>query len=230
MTKASQLPERPDFMVTLGLLPPYTVEDVRRAYHAKARTAHPDAGGSTEAFIHLEQAFERAMEYAKFHAGRIKWLAAQVEHYVRQEQVIADIRRRGAEIEIEQIDWLRRTIGEDWAQVTDKLVGIGLRGIDNGDEVAKYLGEQSASLESLRWLDLSGSRLSDDGLLQLWQLRSLQRLDISHTPITARGLEVLKSLRHLRAINLAGTSVWWWTRWRLRWRFPRLRLTRRAVP
>ena len=36
--------ERPEFMAILGLLPPYSREDVKRAYLAKVRTAHPDHG------------------------------------------------------------------------------------------------------------------------------------------------------------------------------------------
>jgi hypothetical protein len=226
--KGNQLPDRPEFMVTLGLLPPYTVEDVRRAYHAKARTAHPDAGGSAEEFIRLEQAFERALEYAKFHSGRIRWLSAQVERYARQDKVIAEVRRRGGEVEIEPIDWMKRTIGEDWAQVMDRLVGIRLRGHAGGDEVLKYLGEQAHALEFLRGLDVSGSHISDQGLSHLWPLQSLRRLDLSDTPITRHGLQVLRGLRQLRWLNLAGTAVGCWGRWRLRRTFPKLQVV--AVP
>ena len=149
----------------------------------------------------------------------------EVERYARQDKVIAEVRRRGGEVEIESIDWMKRTIGEDWAQVMDRLVGIRLRGQADGDEVLKYLGEQVHALEFLRGLDVSGSRISDQGLSHLWPLQSLRHLDLSNTPITRRGLQVLKGLRELRRLNLGGTAVGWWSRWRLRRAFPRLRVT-----
>ena len=37
-------------MVTLGLLPPYTLEDIRAAYREKAKTLHPDRGGTPADF------------------------------------------------------------------------------------------------------------------------------------------------------------------------------------
>ncbi len=62
--------KRPDFMVTLGLAPPYTVEDVKQAYLIKAKTAHPDTGGNAASFRRLQEAFGRASEAAEFHETR----------------------------------------------------------------------------------------------------------------------------------------------------------------
>src|SRR4029079_17625433 len=55
---------RPEFMVTLGLLPPYSAEDIKAAYFEKARAAHPDLGGTAQDFIRLQDAYQKAVEYA----------------------------------------------------------------------------------------------------------------------------------------------------------------------
>jgi DnaJ-class molecular chaperone len=40
----------------LGIIDPYTEADVSAAYRAKAKTTHPDAGGSSEAFAAVDRA------------------------------------------------------------------------------------------------------------------------------------------------------------------------------
>jgi curved DNA-binding protein CbpA len=57
-------------MVTLGLLPPYTLEDIRAAHREKAKTLHPDRGGTRADFETLHEAYERAQEYVRFHLDR----------------------------------------------------------------------------------------------------------------------------------------------------------------
>lgn len=208
-------PERPDFMETLGLLPPYTPEDVRMAYREKAKLAHPDHGGSVADFLKLQEAHDRALEYVKFSADRRQWLAAQVERYIQQEQVVAEIRHRGGRVEIEELDWLKRSIGEDFAILTERLRGIRLCGLEDGDQFLHYLGLHRHALQYLLWLNLAGSRISDEGLLQLAGLPLIERLDVSGASLTDRGLTVVRTLPHLRWVNLAGTSVGWWKRWRL---------------
>src|SRR5262245_40026893 len=96
--------ERPEFMVLLGLVPPYDVETVKQAYLQKARQAHPDRGGKPADFVRLQEAFERATHYAEFKASRLRWLGAQVERYAQQEVVIAQLHDLGAQVETERID------------------------------------------------------------------------------------------------------------------------------
>ena len=57
-------------MVTLGLLPPYSAEDIKAAYFEKARAAHPDLGGTAQDFIRLQDAYQKAVEYAGLRASR----------------------------------------------------------------------------------------------------------------------------------------------------------------
>jgi hypothetical protein len=215
-------------MVTLGLLPPYTREDIQAAYREKAKTTHPDRGGSTTDFERLHEAYERAQEYVRFHLDRCQWLASQVERYAAQNQVVNEVRRQGGAIEIEQHDWIKRSFG-DFAVVTEMLRGIRLRGRAEGDALLNYLAEHAAGLEYLLWLDLSGSQISDDGILQVQALKNLRRLDLSGTPISDKGLRVVEGLPELEWLNLAGTSTGWWARWRLRHAFPRLQVGSRFV-
>ncbi len=45
----------------LGLAPGATVEQVKRAYRAKALETHPDRGGDPEAFRRVQKAYEQAL-------------------------------------------------------------------------------------------------------------------------------------------------------------------------
>ena len=56
---------RPGFAIVLGLLPPYTVEDVKRAYRDKVKDAHPDRGGDRDDFDRIQKAFEEAGAYSE---------------------------------------------------------------------------------------------------------------------------------------------------------------------
>src|SRR5436190_4669696 len=144
---------RPDFLVTLGLIPPCTVEDVKQAYLTKVKTAHPDAGGDANEFRKLQEAFERATEWAKFRASRLAWLSTWVEKYVEQDSVVAEIQRRGGKVKIEGVDWLRRSFGDDFSQVAEKVQAIELHGPAVDDKTIAWLSGHRATLTSLKSLD-----------------------------------------------------------------------------
>lgn len=48
----------------LGLVHPFTADDVKRAYKRKAQTEHPDKGGTHERFVQLQQARDEALRMA----------------------------------------------------------------------------------------------------------------------------------------------------------------------
>ncbi len=54
----------PDFLQTLGLLLPVSVEDVNEAYSLKLKSSQ--VGGSAADDSTLQQAFQQALEYAEF--------------------------------------------------------------------------------------------------------------------------------------------------------------------
>jgi len=213
---ANSQDDRPEFMVVLGLGPPYSIEDVKQAYLQKARSAHPDRGGNVTDFVRLQEAFEQATEYAKFRQSRRHWLGMQMERYADQERVVAELERRGARVEMEHIDWLTRSLGVDFAQLLDKLVEIHCETAPADDALIDYLVVEHTTLRDLRVLNLAGGTISDQALSGIGVLRNLHELDLRNTPITKRGLGFLPLLPNLSRLELAGTSVDWLTQLRLR--------------
>ncbi|OPZ62718.1 MAG: Chaperone protein DnaJ [Candidatus Aminicenantes bacterium ADurb.Bin508] len=57
-----QIPEAAE---VLGVSWPCTQEEARAAYRRKAREVHPDAGGSSEAFVRLKAAYDRVTKALK---------------------------------------------------------------------------------------------------------------------------------------------------------------------
>ncbi|MEZ0373647.1 MAG: J domain-containing protein [Candidatus Sericytochromatia bacterium] len=55
-------PESRQAFSLLGLEPPSTPDQIRQAYRRQARSLHPDLGGGSEAFIHLQRAYRLALE------------------------------------------------------------------------------------------------------------------------------------------------------------------------
>ncbi|MCA1686640.1 MAG: DnaJ domain-containing protein, partial [Planctomycetia bacterium] len=47
----------------LGVSPPFDPQQVRAAYRARSRAAHPDAGGTDAEFVRLREAYEEALAY-----------------------------------------------------------------------------------------------------------------------------------------------------------------------
>ncbi|NBV44696.1 MAG: J domain-containing protein [Planctomycetia bacterium] len=200
-------PNHPECLSVLGLLPPVTEEDVKQAYLAKAMAAHPDRGGDPAAFIRLQKAYEDAKEFVKFKAGKLEWLASKVEIYSQQQDVAAETIERGGEIEMEEADWLRKSFGEDFGHVADKLVRITLHGPKADDTFAVLVGFRADSLKDLHTLDLAGGSLTDTGLLQLKGLKGLRRLDLRGTAVGKLGTEVPGWFEHLEFLGLPKGAV-----------------------
>jgi hypothetical protein len=200
-------PNHPACLTILGLLPPVTAEDVKQAYLARAMAAHPDRGGDPAAFMRLQKAYEEANEYVQFKASKLEWLASKVEIYSQQQDVAAETIERGGEIEMEETDWLRKSFGEDFGHVADKLVRITLRGPKADDAFAVLVGFRAESLKDLHTLDLAGGTLTDTGLLQLKELKGLRRLDLRGTAVGKLGAEVPGWFEQLEFLGLPKGSV-----------------------
>jgi hypothetical protein len=214
---------RPEFMATLGLAPPYVLEDVKAAYREKVKLAHPDRGGSVEAFNAIQQAFERAQEYLEFRTDRRSWIASHMERYVDLERAIARLRKLGAHVTTIAPQWLEQSFG-DFAQLTETAVQFRAAGALNGDELIAALVEEHKPLRELREIEMPGANLSDDAVLSLGVFTMLAHLDLSDTPITSRALALVDEIEALETFHVDGTNVGWWPRRRLA-----ARLRRRAA-
>jgi hypothetical protein len=164
MSHAAPLPDAqiPECLAMLGLRPPLTLEDVKQSYMAKAMKAHPDRGGDPQEFIRLQKAFDEANEYVKFKASKIEWLASKIDAYAQQQEVATETIERGGSIDMEETDWLRRSFGEDFGHVADKLVAVRLANGRADDVFAVLLGFRSDSLKDLEVLELVGGPLTDE--------------------------------------------------------------------
>ncbi|NDC54193.1 MAG: J domain-containing protein [Planctomycetia bacterium] len=197
----------PGCLAVLGLLPPVTAEDVKQAYLAKARTAHPDHGGDPAAFLRLQKAFEEATDYVRFKAGKLEWLASKIEAYAQQQEVVTETIERGGEVQMEEADWLESSFGEDFGRVADKLVAVRLHGPPADDVFAVLLGFRAAALKDLAVLDLAGGAVTDEGLAQLKDLKSLRSLDLRGTAVGKLAAEAPRWFEHLEFLGLPRDAV-----------------------
>ncbi|MCE9631008.1 MAG: hypothetical protein K8S94_09905 [Planctomycetia bacterium] len=207
MPQASPSPPLPDSghpecLAILGLRPPLTLEDVKQAYLAKALKAHPDRGGDPQEFIRLQKAFDEANDFVKFKASKLEWLASKIEAYAQQQEVATETIERGGSIEMEEADWLRKSFGEDFGHVADKLVAVRLGNGRADDVFAILLGFRAESLKDLAVLDLSQGPLTDEGLLQLKELKNLRQLDLRGTQIGKLAAEIPGWFEHLEFLGL----------------------------
>jgi hypothetical protein len=211
----------PEFMAILGLLPPYSLDDVRAAYRAKARDAHPDRGGSKTEFLKLHEAHERALEYVRFTGDRRKWIAVQVECHLRQQEVVVEVQRLGGQTQLEELDWMKHSVG-DFAHLASRLRVIGLQRTAADDSFLTFLAAKPPRVPYLIELNLANTRITDKGLQALEGFDLLRRLDLSGTRVTATGVaSVLRSLPSLAWMNLTGSGVGWLSRIRLQARLRR---------
>jgi len=202
---------RPDFMVVLGLAPPYAVEDVKTAYREKAKQLHPDHGGSAEAFSVLQAAFEKAQHYLMFRSDRRKWIANQMADYLLVGEMVDRLEKFGAEVTSDAIDWLKQSFG-DFAQLTETITAVRLVDSADANAMIGYMVEQPKVLRQLTQLELPGCQVSDEAVLQLEVFQQLEHLDLSRTPITKEALWIVDTILDLESIDIEGTRIGWWTR------------------
>jgi hypothetical protein len=202
---------RPEFMVALGLAPPYTIEDVKQAYFEKVKHAHPDHGGTAAEFDGLQKAFEQAQAYLGYRSDRRSWIAGQMDRYVALERAIERLRRLGAEVTTTAHEWMVQSFG-DFAQLTETAVCVRAVDAPNGDQIVAAMVDEYVPLRELRQIELPGARVSDDAVLSLCVFTMLTRLDLSRTTISPRALAVVDDLEALEEFILDGTPIGWWTK------------------
>jgi hypothetical protein len=203
--------DRPAFAVTLGLLPPYSMDDVKRAYREKVKDAHPDRGGDPKTFERIQTAFEEAGEYLKFRQDRRMWIAARMEEYVEVANLIGRMQKLGAEVDSTMLDWVRHSFG-DFADLTVSITGVRLKDSKNAAKLVDAMVDELPSLPGLKRLSLAGCQVDNLLALELRVFKSVAELDLSRTQITDRALKVVEFLPDLVSLNVEGTGVGWWAR------------------
>jgi len=204
-------PHRPAFAVVLGLLPPYTMEDVKRAYREKVKDSHPDRGGDRSEFERIQQAFEEAGEYLKFRSDRRIWIAARMEEYVAVGKLIEKLQALGATVDSTMLDWVRQSFG-DFADLTVSVTGVKLENSTRAAELIDLMTGEVGSLPGLKRLSLAGSKVDNLLALQLRVFKTLAQLDLSRTQINDRALTVVQFLPDLVDLNIDGTQIGWWAK------------------
>jgi hypothetical protein len=208
-----------EFLGVLGLGLPVTVDDVKQAYLEKAKAAHPDRGGDTQQFIRLQEAFEKAIEYARFKAGRMQWLSRWVEEYAEQQKIVDKIKALGGDVDVESVDWLAQSIGADFATVQERVVAIRLSGPHVDDSILLQMGIERRILAGLQRLELVNTKVTSLGLRQLYECHSLLHLDLTGTRVSLQAVEsLIEKLRQLESIVLRNHQIGWWSRATLRFR------------
>jgi hypothetical protein len=209
-----KLETRPDFMVVLDLLPPYTQEDVKRAYLAKAKQVHPDHGGTVERFRQLQEAFDKGRQYTEFRSDRRNWIAARMNDYIEVQKVEQQFQQYGADVTSHSNDWLEKSLG-DFAQLTESIIRVRLADSPNADEMIRFMVTEPVALATLQQLELPGCQLSDDSVLQLGIFQQLQTLDLSRTSISHRALSIAEVLPELETLKVEGITLGWWAKYKL---------------
>ena len=103
---------------------------------------------------------------------------------------------------MEETDWLRRSFGDDFGHVADKMVAVRLANGRADDIYAVLLGFRSDSLKDLAVLDLAGGPITDEGLLQLKELKSIRHLDLRGTRVGKLAAEVPGWFENLEFLGL----------------------------
>ena len=89
---------------------------------------------------------------------------------------------------------------EPWLQVNAGIAGTNF-GNGELEKLAVGVGP------NVRWLELAGTRVDDEGLTNLAQTENLQRLHLQRTAVTDAGLVRLTLLKDLEFLNLYSTQV-----------------------
>jgi internalin A len=104
----------------------------------------------------------------------------------------------------ESTDWIARLGGKAELNAAGQIVAVNLRGgwINDTEMI------ELARLPHLEKLDLSHTRISDEGLLRLKTAPKIRDLNLFYAEwLTDQGLTAIRDWKHLKRLNLRGTRI-----------------------
>jgi hypothetical protein len=215
-------PRRPNYIRALGLLPPYSIRDVKKAYHAKAARLHPDAGGDPVEFKALHFAYTRALDHARFQDSRREWLGNRIERYAARERVLNEVKLVGGTCRLGALDDYIDEFGRDFAEVVRELIAVEISGPNITDGSLSWIDSVLLVGPEVRTLAVRNATISSAGLMRLSAFESIRALDLRGTPITEDGLQVVRRFERLEWLHLGKTGVGYFARRRIKRDFPRI--------
>jgi hypothetical protein len=202
---------RRPFLERLGLSLPVTPEDVKQAYREKVKQAHPDRGGDSQQFRALQQAFDEALVFAQRNGQRLPWIGTQMPLYIAQREILRLVESWGGSVEVQHLDWLEETVGQDFTAIADRLVEIDLAGRDVGDHEMMELAGQAEGLQYLEVLRVADTQVGDTGILKVTAVSNLRYLDVRGTRVTQSLRRKLATLPQMDRVEGVGGWLAWLT-------------------
>jgi hypothetical protein len=109
-----------------------------------------------------------------------------------------------ASLAADPADWIERVGGKVERNAAGAVVAVNLRGTWVNDAEMAYLAE----LPELGKLDLSHTRISDEGMLRLKGAPKIRELNLYYAEwITDQGMTAIRDWKHLKRLNVRGTRV-----------------------
>jgi hypothetical protein len=108
--------------------------------------------------------------------------------------------------EVVEVYWRDPQLAEEKLAVLKGLASIEKLEL-SGSKVTSQGLKQLAGLSRLYMLHLDGTEVGDEGLTQLARMKGLAVLSLDETPVTDAGLAHLAKMPHLERLYLSGTKV-----------------------
>lgn len=134
--------------------------------------------------MEVQRAFEEALEFAKRNGKRLPWIGAQMPVYVAQIEAIELVEKLGGKATVETLDWLEATVGDDFAQLADRLKGIDLSGSTVTDADLSRLLVDPHHLPFLEDVNLADTPVTDASAARLMRLPKVERIDLRGTKVS----------------------------------------------
>jgi uncharacterized membrane protein/mono/diheme cytochrome c family protein len=112
-------------------------------------------------------------------------------------------RINGLYINLVNIKKITPEIIQNLSGLKEQVIALKLNEIKLDSDEIQFLSE----LKHLKNLQLSGTNLTDTGLMQIKDLPDLQNLNLYGTQVTDQSLEVIGRLKNIRTINLWNTRM-----------------------